>query len=135
MSDENETELGLLAADPDCFAERISVLFELFLKESQMSVNGRSLQLLVNFVILTRLCWAMKTAIRCGDAVAIEAMYITFIPIWIACGKHKYYQLGLYLVDEYYSRIPYNVLNLLRINRTMKLYDGSDQDSRSMAKL
>ena len=41
-------------------------------------------------------------------------------------GKYNYYNILLDQTDEYYSRIPYHVLQWIRENRLPKLYDDTD---------
>ena len=47
--------------------------------------------------------------------------------------KTKYFQLGLFLLDEHYMRIPYGVLQVIRQSRTHPLYDGTSTNNEPMS--
>jgi hypothetical protein len=63
----------------------------------------------------------------------MEYLYNEFIPVWLAVGKHHNYEIGLGQIEELYARIPYNILQQLRVNRTVPLYEGSNKTGRPMA--
>ena len=68
-----------------------------------------------------------KEAVTVGDCITVGKIYNECLPIFIHLGKHNYYNILLDQTEEYYSRIPYNVLQWIRENRFQKLYDGTDR--------
>jgi hypothetical protein len=63
----------------------------------------------------------------------MEYFYNQFIPIWLVVGKYHYYEIGLSQIEELYAQIPFHVLQLVRVNRTVPLYEGCDKNGCLMA--
>jgi len=76
---------------------------------------------------------AFKKAIRCGDGVAIEQLYVDFLPIFQAAGKRTYVEIVLGMVDQYYSKIPAKLLHLIRCNRSLPIYKNVSKGGRPSA--
>merc|ERR1712032_751754 len=76
---------------------------------------------------MMRLFQALKRAIRCGDAVAIETAYNDFLPYFEAAGNSNYVEIVLNQTDQYYKILSKRELHLLRCNRTARLYGGKSK--------
>lgn len=70
---------------------------------------------------------SLKLSIRCGDAIAIEDVYIKFLPIFSAARKTMYVEIMLHSIYQYYSVLSKQKLHLLQCNRTARLYDGESK--------
>ena len=82
---------------------------------------------LLQYVCMMRLFLALKRAIRCGDAIAIETAYNDFLPYFEAAGKSNYVEIVLNQTDQYYKVLSKRELHLLRCNRTARLYGGKSK--------
>ena len=67
-----------------------------------------------------------------GDAIIIEWTYREMLSIFYATGKKHYYEIDLKQMEDLYNRIPYKYLHLVRINRTVPSYSGTDQQGNPM---
>ena len=67
-----------------------------------------------------------------GDSVVVEKFYNNYLPVFVHLGKHNYYNIMLDQTEEYYGRILYDILQLLRENHFQNLYNGSDRRGVNM---
>jgi hypothetical protein len=70
--------------------------------------------------------------VRHGDSIAIESLYNCFTPIWLATGKHHYFEICLTQMEELYPIIPFEILQIVRENRTVPLHKGKDKWGKRM---
>ena len=68
-----------------------------------------------------------------GDSITVKKIYNDYLPIFVYLGKHNYYKNFLDQTEEYYNRIPYQILQLIRENRFQKPCDGTDRNQNSMS--
>ena len=55
------------------------------------------------------------------------------LPIFLPTGKSNYYNILLAMVDSFYGKLPYNLLQLTRISHTVPLYNRLDKNVNAMA--
>ena len=70
---------------------------------------------------------------RSGDAILIEWVYKEVLPLFNISGKKHILEITLKQMEDLYARIPYKLLHLCRINRTVPLYSGMDSQGNPMA--
>ncbi len=90
-------------------------------------------RMMIQFVILTRRYRPFRESVRHGDSIAIESLYNCFTPIWLATGKHHYFEICLTQMEELYRVIPFEILQIVRENRTVPLHKGMDKRGKRMA--
>ena len=91
------------------------------------------LKMAILFVWLMDMYRLFRLSARAGDAFMIEWLYFRFLPIYLATGKHQYVEIVLGQMENLYSKLPPHILHLVRLNRTVPLYDGVDQAGNPMA--
>ena len=91
------------------------------------------LKMTISFVRLMDMYRLFRLSVRAGDAVMIEWLYSRFLPIYLATGKHQYVEIVLTQMENFYTKLPPNILHLVRLNRTVPVYDGVDQAGNPMA--
>ena len=74
-----------------------------------------------------------REAATIGELITVEKIYNEYLPIFMHLRKHNYYSILLDQTEEYYDRIPYHILQLIRENRFQKLYDGTDRRQNSLS--
>lgn len=87
----------------------------------------------LNFVKMARMHRSFKESIRYGDAIHLEYLYSTFTPAWLALGKNIYFEIALSTVEQFYGRVPFPLLQVIRDNRAVPIYDRTDKDGTPMA--
>ena len=76
----------------------------------------------------------MVVAVRSGDSVMIEYMYVKFLPIFEASGKRNYVEIVCTMIESLYATIEPSILHLLvRLNQTFPLYTGRNSNGNIMA--
>ena len=66
-------------------------------------------------------------AVRSGDSMMIEYLYIKLLPAFEASAKKNYVEITCSMVDTLYASIDPNILHFVRLNRTFPLYTGRDK--------
>ena len=91
---EKQSELAVfLARDfKDWFQERLDA-----------TTDGEFRRVLT-FVKTMRIYKLFRSAMRSGDAIVIEALYVQFMPYWIAASKPNCFENALHQLDELYVR-------------------------------
>jgi hypothetical protein len=74
-----------------------------------------------------------KESLRNGDVIAVEVLLVEFMDVFAAINKPKCLESAVCTVEEWYGHIPYWMLQLIRDNRTVKLYDGRRRDGMETA--
>jgi hypothetical protein len=105
----------------------------LFLQTKLDTSTDEVFRMMVQFVILTRRYRRFRESVRNGDSIAIESLYNCFTPIWLATGKHHYFEICLTQMEELYRVIPFEILQTVRENRTVPLHKGTDKRGKRMA--
>ena len=107
--------------------------FQEWFDEKLQSTTDQEFKRVLTFVKTMRVYRLFRASVRCGDAVAVEWLYANFIPVWFATSKKHCYQNALYQIDDLYQRIPFDLLQHIRVNRMRQLYTGKNQRGRVMA--
>jgi hypothetical protein len=75
-----------------------------------------------------------KESLRNGDVLAVELLLVEFMDEFAGISKPKCLESTLCTVEEWYGNIPYwMLLQLIRDNITVKLYDGRQRDGMETA--
>ena len=119
--------------DPTKLALKLVLSFNEFLDKKIETSTDEVLIVNINFVRLVSQYKLFKEAVTEGDSITVEKIYNDYLPIFVYLGKHNYYNILLDQTEEYYDRIPYRILQLVRQNRFQKLYDGTDRKNTSMS--
>ena len=115
------------------FAVDLAKGFHDWTKTKRASTSDDVFKMSLNFVELVRYYREFKLALSCGDAVMIEHLYKVFLPIFGYTGKKHYVEIVCSMMEQFYSKIDGEILQLVRINRTMPLYTGRDTTGRRMS--
>ncbi len=132
-SDDLKRQYDSMKENPSALAIHLAEGFLFWVEERKSESTDEVLLAMIQFVEISRYYRLFRESSRAGDSITMEYLYNEFIPIWLAVGKHHYYEIGLGQIEELYARIPFHVLQLLRVNRTVPLYEGSDKTGRPMA--
>jgi hypothetical protein len=98
-----------------------------FLQTKLETSTDEVFRMMVQFVILTRRYRRFRESVRHGHSIAIESLYNCFTPIWLATGKHHYFEICLTQMEELYRIIPFEILQIVREDRTFPLHKGKDK--------
>ena len=119
--------------DPQKLAVNLVLSFDKFLDTKLDTSTDEVLKVNINFVRLVSQYKMFKEAVTVGDSIMVEKIYNEYLPVFVYLGKHTYYNIILDQTEEYYQRIPYSILQLIRKNRFQKLYNGTDRKKTSMS--
>ena len=119
--------------DPQILAVDMVMSFEKYLDNKMLTSTDEVLLLNISFVKLVTQYKMFSEAVTIGDSITVEKIYNDYLPVFVYLGKHNYYNILLDQTEEYYGRIPYQVLQLIRENRFQKLYDGTNRKQTSMS--
>ena len=73
---------------------------------------------LCNYLLVVRKYMAFLQAEQQGDALAMEAKVVEFLPIFYATNKSNSFNSQVRLMELYYHRLPISILQQIRLNRT-----------------
>ena len=107
--------------------------YHTWLERKVKSSTDQYLKMSISFVRLMDMYCLFRLSVRAGDAIMIEWLYSRFLPIFLATGKHQYVEIVLGQMENFYTKLPPHILHLVRLNRTVPLYDGVDQAGNLMA--
>ncbi|KAI2493282.1 hypothetical protein MHU86_21241 [Fragilaria crotonensis] len=125
----NETEVTGYVTQRDDGASLIAFLvtgFEKWIVSKLENTTDKWFRLVLNFFVQSRDYRTVRESIRNGDTVMLEVLHQRFIYIWCAVKKPKCFENGLTTTEELYANVPFWVLQIIRDNRTARLYDGKD---------
>ena len=80
---------------------------------------------LFNFLLVTKKYMRFLEAEQHGDAIAMEAMVVGYLPYFYITKKRNSFNTQIRLMDVYYHGIPISILQQLRLNRTKRQRAGS----------
>lgn len=129
--DEHEHQMATKSEEQYC--EWLASKFVAFLVATADQSENEVDAMVANFVITARLFRLFQKSSRCGDEVTKEHLSVEFLPIFHELKKRNYSEIDLSLMEEYYARVPFPILEILRRNRTQKLYLGTDGNGKPMA--
>jgi hypothetical protein len=72
--------------------------------------------MMIQFVTLTRRYRRFRESVYHGDSIAIESLYNCFTLIWLATGKHHYFEICPTQIEELYRVILFEILQIVREN-------------------
>ena len=125
----DETEVTGLCTRHDDGAFLIAFLvtgFEKWIVSKLENTTDKWFRLVLNFFVQSRDYRTVRESIRNGDTVMLEVLHQRFTYIWCAVKKPKCFENGLATTEELYAAVPFWVLQIIRDNRTARLYDGKD---------
>ena len=111
--------------DPQKLAVDLALSFDKVLDNKLETSTDEVLRVNINFVRLVSQYKIFKEAVTVGDSIMVEKIYNDYLPVFVYLGKHTYYNIILDQTEEYYQRIPYSILQLIRKQRFQKLYNGT----------
>ena len=89
--------------------------------------------MLLGYTKLMRLYRLYRVSVHNGDAVMIEWLYKEFLYVYHVTGKCNFFEIVLGMMDTLYTSLSSKLLQIVRVNRTMPLYDGKDNHGNPMA--
>jgi hypothetical protein len=114
-------------------ANYLATSFPVYLQTKLNDSADEVFRMMTQFVIITRCYRCFRESVRQGDSITIESLYNVFTPIWIATGKHHYFEICLTQMEELYCAMPYPILQLVRENLTVPLHKGRNKRGQRMA--
>jgi hypothetical protein len=81
-------------------ANHLATSFPIYLQTKLNGSTDEVFRTMTQFVIITRRYRRFTESVRHGDSIAIESLYNVFTPIWIATGKHHYFEICLTQMEE-----------------------------------
>jgi len=98
-----------------------------WLKQKLRTTTDDVFRMVINFVIMMHMYKNLVIAVRSGDSMMIEYLYIKLLPAFEASLKKNYVEITCSMVDTLYASIDPNILHFVRLNRTFPLYTGRDK--------
>ena len=96
--------------DPQSLAVDMVLSFGVFFdRKLEISID-EVLLVSISFVKLVTTYKIIKEVVTVEDSTAVEKIYNDYLPIFMYLGKHNYYNISLDQTEEYYNRIPYQIL-------------------------
>ena len=99
----------------------------------QTSTIDKFICMSLNYLYIMNLYRGFCLSVRAGDALMIEWIYKEFLPILLVTRKTRYFEIVLGMIDEHYGFISSKLLQFVRLNRTVPLYNGMDKFGNPMA--
>ena len=120
-------------SDPDTvqgkhIAHHIAVEFDGWLDGKIATSSDQWFRVVCHFTKMARHYRLFKESLRNGCPLTIEYLLLEFSNVFMAIGKPKCLESALCTTEEWYDRMPYWMLQVIRDNRTAKLYDGRRRD-------
>ena len=132
----NATEAAKLNAilDPNVLVIHIAPDgYHAWIEKTVSTSTDQYLTMAISYVRLMDMYLLFCLSVRSGDAVMLEWLYSRFLPIYVATGKHQYVEIVLGMMENFYTKLPPKILHLVRLNRTVPLYEGVDRDGTPVA--
>ena len=70
----------------------------------------------MHFVRSCRMMKMFDISVKCRDSIALELLYIKFLPVWVATGRTKYVNLTLDTIKNLYKSMSFQDLMTFRTN-------------------
>jgi hypothetical protein len=115
--------------DDNALAGYLALEFESWLSKKVAGTTDDWFRVVLNFFIQARDYRTVRESIRNGDTIMLEVLHQKFTYVWCALQKPKCFENGLCTMEEFYHDIPYWVLQVIRDNRTGRLYNGRNVQS------
>ena len=132
MSEENKLKFAGTMSSSE-LAILVAETYLAWLDMKRHSTTDEVFQMGLNFIHVITLYRLFKKALRAGDAIMIEWLYQKFLALFLVTKKSHYVEIVLSDIDQFYRDLPYHLLHLVRINRTVPLHDGVDSGDVPMA--
>ena len=113
----------------NALATHLAVEFEAWIVMKIDVTTDDWFRFILNFFIHSRDYRTVRESIRNGDSLMVEALQQRFMYIWCAIKKSKCFENGLCAMETFYNKNPFWVLQVVRENRTGRLYDGREVES------
>ena len=104
-----------------------------WIKRKLKSTTDDVFRMILNYVILMHMYKNMVIAVRSGDSMMIEHMYVKLLPVFEASAKKNYVEIVCSMIETLYSSIDPKILHMVRLNRTFPLYTGRNSKESLMA--
>lgn len=105
--------------NPKHLVSFIAVAFEDWIRKKLDETTNAWFRFILNCFVHCRDYRTVRESIKNGDSIMLELLQQRFIYVWAAIGKPKCFENAL-------CAVPFYALQLIRENRTGKLYDGVD---------
>jgi len=90
-------------------------------------------RMILNYVKVMHMYRTMVIAVRSGDSIAIEAMYVNLLPLFETARKANYIEIVCGMIETLYGTTDPKILQMIRVNRTFPLYTGRNARGELMA--
>jgi hypothetical protein len=127
LNNEEDCEEFQGIADPEESAVWFIRKFHSWIDERLLLTTDEDFFALLQFAKLMRRYRLFRVSVRNGDTISIEWLYRRNRPVFYSLRKTNYYEIGLSAMEEQYGMIPFDILQLCRVNRTIPLYSGVDK--------
>ena len=133
-NDKDKSRLGLIEDAAD-FCVELTRMFDTWCEGKRGSTTDEHLLMLLNYIKSMHYYRLFRVSVGNGDAVMIEWLYKEFLPIYLINGKFNYFEIVLGMIDTFYGELSKSsdLLHVIRVNRTMPLYEGKDKYNNPMS--
>ncbi len=107
---------------------RIALDYQSFLEQSGQSTD-KHLRLIVNFILVLSDFLEFMLVYQSQDSITIEHGNKWFASIWNILGQVKYFEVMWEQMDCLYGHFPYSGIQEIRMNRQVRTYPGSTEES------
>lgn len=121
--------------DPADYCVEITRLFDVWCEKKRGTTTDERLLMLLNYIKAMHYYRLFRVSVGNGDAVMIEWLYKEFLPIYLVNGKYNYFEIVLGMIETFYGALSKSsdLLHVIRVNRTMPLYEGKDKYNNPMS--
>ena len=126
----SEGERRQLMEDTNKIPSILSRMFNKFLSGApSWSRNNNARKMILNFVQMTRKFRSYWNAVRCGDRIIQEKIFIEWLGIFVLAGKSNYFEICLNSIEKEYGEVSYKELQEIRINSYVNYENKNDGKS------
>ena len=104
-----------------------------WVESKRSTTTDEVFRMVLNFVTMMTKFKHMVLAVRSGDSIMIENMYIEMLPVFEVAMKKNYVEISCSMIETLYSSIDPIDLQRVRLNRTFPLYTGRNKRDDLMA--
>ena len=136
LNDDDEAllKISLIMSNRKEVAIFIAKYYIDWLESKRVSTTDEVFRMCINFTTIMHTFKNMVMAVRSGDSIMIESIYIQMLPVFQAVGKKNYVEIVCSMVENLYGpTLDAKGLQLVRMNRTFPLYTGRNSRGELMA--
>ena len=121
--------------DPTNYCIELPKMFDEWCEKKRGTTTNERLLMLLKYIKAMHYYGLFRVSVGNGDAIMIEWLYKEFLPFYLVNGKYNYFEIVLGMIETFHGALSKSsdLLLIIRVNRTMPLYDGKDKYNNPMS--